>query len=108
MSNPRRNMQPVPGTLRDGRDGGAVAVMVALYGDRIVVRGETDIAGVPLKRLRRDAAIPARQAGTRDGFDTSHPSDAARAKRFAAAAKSGTEPTLSAADWQALQAICKA
>ena len=53
-------MQPLPAKLRDGRDGGAVAVVVAPYGDRIVVRGDSDIAGLPLQRLRRDAAIPTR------------------------------------------------
>lgn len=60
MTAPRRNMQPLPGTLRDGRDGGALPVVVAPYGDRIVVRGDDDVTGIPLKRLRRDAAIPSR------------------------------------------------
>lgn len=60
MKSPRRNKQPLPALLRDGRDGGAVAVVVAPYGDRIVVRRDSDIAGVPLQRLRRDAAIPTR------------------------------------------------
>ncbi len=60
MKSPRRNMQPLPAMLRDGRDSGAVAVVVAPYGDRIVVRGDTDIAGVPMQRLRRDVTIPAR------------------------------------------------
>jgi hypothetical protein len=60
MTKARRNMQPLPATLRDGRDGDAVPVVVAPYGDRIVVRCDSDIAGVPMQRLRRDAAIPAR------------------------------------------------
>ena len=41
-------------------------------------------------------------------FSSSHPSDAARARRFASAAKSGTAPALNADDWKALQAICGA
>ncbi|MFZ4690007.1 MAG: M48 family metallopeptidase [Polymorphobacter sp.] len=52
-------MQPLTGTLRDG-DAGAAPVVVAPYGDRVVVRGDTDVTGVPIKRLRRDATIAER------------------------------------------------
>ena len=56
MTNLRYNMQPVPGTLpgtlRDGCDGVAAPVVVALYGDRIVVRGDAGITGVPITGRR--------------------------------------------------------
>ena len=56
MTNLRCNMQPEPGTLsgtlRDGCDGVAAPVVVALYGYRIVVRGDAGITGVPITGRR--------------------------------------------------------
>jgi hypothetical protein len=44
------------------RAGGAraVAVTVSPYGDRMVVRSDDDVIGVPMRRLRRDSTIAAR------------------------------------------------
>jgi Zn-dependent protease with chaperone function len=49
-----------------------------------------------------------RQRSVGSIFDTSHPSDASRARRFAGAARWGTAPALKSADWQALRLICQA
>lgn len=60
MAKLRPIMQPLSGTLRAGRGTGAVAVTVSPYGDRLVVRSDDDVIGVPLRALRRDATIPVR------------------------------------------------
>jgi hypothetical protein len=52
MTNLRCNMQPVSGTLRYWCDGVAAPVVVALYGYRIVVRGDAGITGVPITGRR--------------------------------------------------------
>lgn len=60
MSKLRRSLQPLPATLRAGSGAKAVPVTVTPYGDRLVVRSDDDVIGVPMRSLRRDSTIPAR------------------------------------------------
>ena len=94
-----------------GSEAGQLADLTVLKKGDLAAEIEADDGAIALLKAAEvstegAADFFARQAGG-GGFNSSHPSDAARAKRFAAAARSGTDPALSEADWQALQAICK-
>lgn len=59
MSKLRGIQQPIVGTLRAG-GAKAAKVTVSPYGDRMVVRSDDDVVGIPMRSLRRDSTIPAR------------------------------------------------
>ena len=46
-------------TLHDGSSARAIPVLATPYGERLVVRSDDDIAGVPMPKLRRGIATPA-------------------------------------------------
>lgn len=60
MSKLRRSLMPLPATLRAGGGAKAVPVTVTPYGDRLVIRSEDDVIGIPMRSLRRDSTIPDR------------------------------------------------
>lgn len=98
-----------------GSDAGKLADLTLLVRGSRAAEAEADggaIATMHRSRVNPEgvAAFFDRQivaSGGGDGYSTSHPSDAARAARYhAAAAAGGSEPAMTAADWHALRAIC--
>jgi hypothetical protein len=94
-------------------DAGKLADLTVLKKGNKAAEAEADAGAIELLGAANISTQAAADFFRREGsfgsiFSTSHPSDAARARRFANAAKSGTEPALSETDWKALQAICAA
>lgn len=95
-----------------GSDLGKMADLTVLKKGNRAAEAEADGGAITLLTAANVSTQPAadffaRQAAGRNVFSTSHPADAERAKRFAAAAKSGTVSALDGRDWQSLKAICQ-
>lgn len=96
-----------------GSDAGDIANLTVLKQGSKAAEAEADGGAIALlgaadvsTRAAADFFDRQMRATGSDGFSSSHPSDAERARRFADAARRGTTPALSPADWQALKAIC--
>ncbi|MBC7520996.1 MAG: M48 family metalloprotease [Sandarakinorhabdus sp.] len=96
-----------------GSNAGKMADLTVLKKGNKAAEAEADTGAIALLAAadvstRGAAEFFARAAAQGDdGFNTSHPSDKSRAKRFAAATRSGTEPALKDGDWLALKGICQ-
>jgi beta-barrel assembly-enhancing protease len=95
-----------------GSDLGKMAKLTVLKKGNRAAEAEADGGAIALLTAANVSTQPAadffaRQAAARGDFSTSHPSDRERAKRFAAAARSGTAAALDDQDWQAFKAICQ-
>lgn len=94
-----------------GSDVGDLSDLTVLKKGGQAAEAEADAGAIALLQAadistRGAADFFKRNAGGRDGFSDSHPSNAERARRYGDAVKWGAEAGMSDADWQALKAIC--